>query len=64
VTTAEVVTAIVIVVAAAAFAAYCLRDLARAPYVRSLSKPAWAFLIIISLPLGGVAYLTLGRPER
>jgi ABC-2 type transport system ATP-binding protein len=45
---------------AVAFDAGCLIDLIRAR-VRHLPKWAWAVIILIQFPLGGTAYLTLGR---
>jgi ABC-2 type transport system ATP-binding protein len=45
---------------AVAFVAGCLIDLARAR-VRGLPKWAWAVLICIQIPLGGLAYLFFGR---
>ena len=45
--------------------AYCLTDLARATSVRYLPKPGWALVIIlVSFPLGAVAYLVLGKDRR
>ena len=51
-----------LILAAVAWIAYCLRDLARSE-VKSLPKWAWGALIVLSVPLGGVAYLVLGRVE-
>jgi len=45
---------------AAAFVAGCLIDLARAR-VRQLPKWAWAVIICVQIPLGGLAYLIFGR---
>ncbi len=49
-----------VAVLAVAFIAYCLWDLARSE-VRYLPKWAWAVLCVLSVPLGGIAYLVLGR---
>ena len=49
-----------VAVLAVAFIAYCLWDLARSE-VRYLPKWAWAALCVLSVPLGGIAYLVLGR---
>lgn len=51
------------VVLAVAFVAYCLYDLSRSE-VRYLPKWAWALICILSVPLGGVVYLLVGRQER
>jgi len=50
-------------VPAAAFAVFCLADLARADAVRYLPKWAWAVGICVSLA-GGIAYLSVGRVGR
>ena len=49
---------------AAALAIYALIDLVRAPAVRYLPKWAWALICVLSMPLGPLAYLTLGRAPR
>jgi hypothetical protein len=49
-----------IAVLAAGFVAYCLVDLARSP-VRYLPKWTWALICVLSVPLGGVIYLLVGR---
>jgi hypothetical protein len=43
------------------FVGYCLWDLARQPGTRGLPKAVWAVLTVISVPLGGILYLLLGR---
>jgi hypothetical protein len=50
-----------LIVLAAGFAVFCLVDLARAEEVRYLPKWAWAIVCLISVPLGGIFYLVLGR---
>ncbi|MBV8987424.1 MAG: PLDc N-terminal domain-containing protein [Solirubrobacterales bacterium] len=50
-----------LIVLAAAFAVFCLLDVARAAEVRYLPKRAWAIICLISVPLGGIIYLVLGR---
>jgi predicted ABC-type exoprotein transport system permease subunit len=52
-----------VIVLGVAFIAYCLVDLVRAETVRHLPKWAWAVVIVVSIPLGGVAYLLVGRPS-
>jgi hypothetical protein len=53
-----------LIVVAVGFVAYCLVDLARAPSVRHLPKWAWAVICVMSVPLGGIIYLIVGRGER
>jgi hypothetical protein len=48
-----------VVVLAVAFVAFCLRVLAREP-ARG-PKWAWALAIVLSVPLGGIVFLLLGR---
>ena len=43
-----------------AFVAYCLVDLARGD-VQYLPKWAWALICLVSVPLGGIVYLLIGR---
>lgn len=52
-----------VLVLIAAFLVYCLVDLARSE-VRHLPKWAWATICVISVPLGGIIYLTIGRKPR
>jgi ABC-2 type transport system ATP-binding protein len=49
-----------ILVVAAVFVVCCLADLIRAP-VRYLPKAAWAVIVCLIVPWGGVAYLAIGR---
>jgi hypothetical protein len=50
-----------LVVVAVGFVVFCLFDLARAGEVRYLPKWAWAVICVMSVPLGGIIYLALGR---
>jgi hypothetical protein len=50
-----------IILVAIAFEVFCLVDLAQAPAVRYLPKAVWAIICVFSIPLGGLAYLLLGR---
>ncbi len=43
---------------------YCLYDLYRAPTVRYLPRWGWALICVVSVPLGPLAYLVLGRESR
>ena len=52
-----------VLVLLAAFLAYCLIDLVRSE-VHYLPKWAWAIICVISVPLGGVIYFTMGRKPR
>jgi hypothetical protein len=57
-------TAIVVVVAAIVVVRFEMSsrtDLARSEEVRYLSKPAWAAICILSIPLGGILYPYFGR---
>jgi uncharacterized membrane protein YczE len=47
----------------AGFLIYCLIDLARSE-VQYLPRWAWAIVCVISVPLGGIIYLTMGRKPR
>lgn len=46
-----------------AFVGYCLFDLSRAE-VRYLPKWAWAVLCVVSIPVGGIVYLLVGKAHR
>jgi hypothetical protein len=52
-----------LIVLALVFVGYCLFDLSRSN-VRLMPKWAWALLCIVSVPLGGILYLTMGREPR
>ena len=45
------------------FVAYCLVDVARAPITARAPKWVWVLLCLYFIPLGGVLYLLLGRPQ-
>ncbi|MCB1246560.1 MAG: PLDc N-terminal domain-containing protein [Acidimicrobiia bacterium] len=49
-----------IIVLSIAFVGYCLFDLSRST-VRHLPKWAWALICVLSIPLGGIVYLDIGR---
>jgi hypothetical protein len=53
-----------LVLLAVALAGYCLYDIAKATEVRHLPKWAWAVICCVSIPLGPILYLTLGRGSR
>lgn len=52
-----------ILVLLAGFVIYCLVDLSRSE-VRHLPRWAWAVICVISVPVGGILYLTVGRVPR
>jgi len=54
---------ILIVILAVGFDIVCLRNLAEAEVVLYFPPRVWAAIIILSTPLGGIAYLMLGRPR-
>jgi hypothetical protein len=55
-------TALIIVVAVVVtFEVCCLVDVARAKEVRRLDRQTWALICLVTLPLGGVLYLSLGK---
>ena len=49
---------------AIAFVGYCLYDLSRSRVVRHLPKWAWALICVVSVPVGGIVYLLVGRDQR
>jgi Phospholipase_D-nuclease N-terminal len=51
------------IVLAVAFVAYCLYDLSRTN-VRYLPKWAWAVICFLSIPVGGIIYLLIGREPK
>lgn len=51
-------------VPAVGFVAWCLADLARDPAPRLLPSPVWTAAIMMFQPLGGIAWLVLGRSSR
>jgi hypothetical protein len=50
-----------LVVVAVAFVAFCLVDVWRSESVRYLPRWAWTIICIVSVPLGGIVYLVVGR---
>jgi hypothetical protein len=53
-----------IVVVAVTFEAFCQIDIYRADGVRYLPKWAWAGVCLISIPVGGIVYLGIGRTRQ
>jgi len=43
------------------FEVYCLVDIARAKDVRRLDRETWALISLVTRPLGGILYLSLGK---
>jgi hypothetical protein len=52
-----------VIVLCVAFVAYCLFDLSRSN-VRYLPKWVWALICLVSIPVGGIVYLVLGREPK
>jgi len=50
-----------LVVVPVGFVVFCLFDLSRAGEVRHLPKWAWVVICVVSVPLGGIIYLVIGR---
>lgn len=50
-----------IAVVAIGFEVFCLVDVARTEAVRYLPRWAWAAVCLISIPLGGIVYMVVGR---
>jgi Phospholipase_D-nuclease N-terminal len=53
--------ALLVAVIAGVFAIYCLVDIFRSPRVRYLPRWLWAIICLISIPLGGIIYLAVGK---
>ncbi|MGM0670239.1 MAG: PLDc N-terminal domain-containing protein [Gemmatimonadota bacterium] len=53
-----------LLILAIALVGYCLFDIYRAPAVRYLPRWGWALICVVSVPLGPLAYLMLGRETR
>lgn len=51
-----------LLVLAAAFVVWCWVSIARHP-VKLLPRWAWAIIVAVSVPLGGILYLLLGRDD-
>lgn len=49
-----------LILVAAAFVGFCLYDIARHD-VRYLPKWVWVVICLVSIPLGGIVYLLIGR---
>ena len=52
---------LLLAVVSAAFISYCLVDIVRAQATRWLPKWVWAIFCVMTIPLGGVIYLLVGR---
>ena len=46
-----------------AWVGYCWYDIARSN-VKHLPKWAWALIVVLSVPVGGIAYLLIGREQH
>ena len=49
-----------VIVVAVGFVVFCLVDIARNE-VRHLPKWLWVLICVLSIPLGGIVYLLVGR---
>ena len=49
-----------LIIVCAAFVGFCWYDIA-GHEVRYLPKWAWVFICLLSIPLGGIVYLLIGR---
>jgi hypothetical protein len=58
---AELLVLVAVAAVAVAFEVFCLVDVYRAAAVRYLPKWAWAGICVITIPLGGIAYLSIGK---
>jgi hypothetical protein len=52
---------IVVIVVAVAFEVFCLVSVVRTEEVRYLPRWLWAIICLVSVPLGGIIYLTIGK---
>ena len=52
---------IIVLVLAVCFAIYCEVDVIRSRQVRYLPRWLWAIICLISIPLGGIIYLAVGK---
>jgi hypothetical protein len=59
-----VTTFISVVAVVLIFEVCCQVDIARAKEVRRLDRETWALICLVSLPLGCILYLALGRKWR
>jgi uncharacterized membrane protein HdeD (DUF308 family) len=50
-----------LVLVAVVFVVWVVVDIVRSPSVRYLPKWAWIVLSMISIPVGGIVYLLVGR---
>lgn len=55
---------ITVVAVVLSFEVCCLADIARAKEVRCLDRATWALICLVTLPLGGILYLSLGKKWR
>ena len=49
-----------VIILALAFVGYCLFDIAHSS-VRYMPKWVWVIVVILSIPVGGIVYLLVGR---
>jgi hypothetical protein len=61
VTIVALIAIVAVIMLAVQFVRFCLDDLHLATEVRMFTPQAWALLIIMTVPIGGMLYLTYGR---
>ena len=59
--TAQLATILVLLAVVVWFDWICLADIAKARRVNYLTRQAWALLVVITFPIGGVLYLRYGK---
>lgn len=57
----EVAALVPLAIIAVGFEAFCIVDAVRADEVRFLPRWLWIVICLVSIPLGGIAYLVFGR---
>ena len=53
-----------LIVVGVAFVAFCIVDIVKAESTKQLPKWGWIVACCVSVPLGGIIYLMIGRDDR